>query len=350
MAVPVGFDLLTYLFDNLPLGLVVMDADANVLVYNRAEERMAGRSREKIIGTNFFTEIAPCMNVRQLAGEFQAKIGRSPLDVTVEMSFPAPYVDRPRDVKVRMCSLEVGDRPFGFLMIEDISMRRSAERMRDQLQNLLVHDLKNPLSAITMSLGLLEELPTVRDSQDAMESIGEAMEAAKRLSKMTLNLLDIGKLETSSMPIRRTHVDLRDLFIRVINDNAAAARANGAEITFSLSVREAFLDEDLVVRALDNLVENALRHARNITLSAVPAMGELVLRVTDDGPGIPEPIRAMLFYKYVQVATPGTAARGSNRGLGLTFVRLVAQQHGGDAEVVCPASGGTQFMMRIAPS
>jgi photoactive yellow protein len=346
---PVGFDLLTYLFDNLPLGLVVMNAKAEVLVFNRAEERMAGRSREKIVGTNFFADIAPCMNVQQLAGVFHDKIGRGPLDVTVEMSFPQPHVERPRDVKVRMCSLEVGAQPFGFLMIEDISMQRSAQRMREQLQSLLVHDLKNPLTAISMNLQLLEELPSVRDSKDALDGIAEALDATKRLGTMTLNLLDIGRLETATMPIRRTTVDLGELFVRVRNDNAAAARTRAAQIHILLDdVREANLDEDLVVRALDNLVENALRHARNVTLSAVRDGGEIVLRVSDDGRGIPEALRASLFDKYVQVTTPGAPARGSNRGLGLTFVRLVAQQHGGDAEVACPASGGTVFTLRFA--
>lgn len=345
------FDLLSYLFDNLPLGLVVLNANGEVLVYNRAEERMAGRSRDKIVGTNFFLDIAPCMNVRQLAGEFHDKIGRTAFDLTVEMSFPSPHVERPRDVKVRMCSLDVGARPYGFLMIEDISMRRSADRMREQLQSLLVHDLKNPLTAIAMNLALLEELPSVRDSQDALDGIADAMAATKRLGRMTVNLLDIGRLETSTMPIRRTQVQVRDLFVRVSNDNATVARASGAAIHLVIGeVTEAYLDEDLVVRALDNLVENALRHARNVTLSAVREGAELVLRVSDDGPGIPEVLRATLFDKYVQVTAPDSPQRGTNRGLGLTFVRLVAQQHGGDAEVECPPGGGTVFSLHLASS
>jgi K+-sensing histidine kinase KdpD len=236
-------------------------------------------------------------------------------------------------------------------MIEDISMQRSAQRMREQLQSLLVHDLKNPLAAVTMNLQLLEELPTVRDSKDALDGIADALEAANRLGKMTLNLLDIGRLETSTMPIRRTRVRLHDVFVRVSNDNGAAARARGARIHIAVAVddvSEADLDEDLVVRALDNLVENALRQARNVTLSAVRSGAALTLLVSDDGPGIPEGLRATLFDKYVQVTTPGKPSRGSNRGLGLTFVRLIAQRHGGDAEVSCPPSGGTVFMLRFA--
>ena len=348
MSAPAGFDLLTYLFDNLPIGLVVLDATGNVLVYNRAEERLAGRSRDQIMGTNFFVDIAPCMNVRQLAGVFHEKIGHAPIDVTVEMSFPSPFVDRPRDVKVRMCSLEVAERPFGFLMMEDISYIRAAERMREQLQSLLVHDLKNPLSAISMNLELLEELPGVRDSTDALEGIADALAATKRLSRMTVNLLDIGRLEDASMPIRRTSVEIGEVFARVKNDNSAAARIAGARIHLgAVPAAEVSLDLDLVVRALDNLVENALRHARNVTLSATLTGTQLQLQVSDDGRGIPREMLETLFDKYVQVSTPGSVLRSSNRGLGLTFVRLVAQGHGGDAEVACPPSGGTVFTLRM---
>lgn len=345
---PPGFDLLTYLFDNLPLGLVVVDARGEVLVYNRAEERLAGRSRDKVIGADFFTEIAPCMNVKQLAGEFRDKIGHSPIDVTVEMSFPAPHVERPRDVKVRMCSLEVAERPFGFLMIEDTSYIRATERMKEQLQSLLVHDLKNPLSAISMNLELLEEMPSIRDSSDALQGIAEALAATKRLNRMTLDLLDIARLETSSMPIRRTPTDLREIFARVKNDNLAAARVQGSRIHIDLAgAAEVNVDIDLLVRALDNLVENALRHARNVTLSATANDGQLTIRVSDDGPGIPPEMLDKLFDKYVQVSTPGLPTRTANRGLGLTFVRLVAQGHGGDAEVECPPSGGSVFTLQF---
>src|SRR4051812_4256284 len=116
------------------------------------------------------------------------------------MSFPFPFNERPRDVKVRLCSFDVGDQPYGFLLIEDTSLRRSVDRMREQLQNLLVHDLKNPLAAISMNLEFLQSLDTVRDLPDAAEALTDALGAARRLNRMTVNLLDISRLETASMP------------------------------------------------------------------------------------------------------------------------------------------------------
>lgn len=339
--------LFSTLFDNLPVGLIVLDERGRVVIYNRMEAQLAGRERDRVIGREFFVDIAPCMNVKQLGGEFSAKIGRSALDLEVEMSFPFPHHERPRDVKVRLSSFEVEQQSYGFLLVEDISLRRSVDRMREQLQSLLVHDLKNPLTAVSMNLQLLEETPSVRDAPDALDLITQALDATRRLGRMTVDLLDISRLETASMPLRRTSVDMRNVFERVRADNHTSATLNGAVIDVDVHLAASpSLDEDLIVRALDNLVENAVRNAKHVVLRARNESGALLVEVQDDGPGVPEALRAKLFDKYVQVSTPGQA-RGQNRGLGLTFVRLVAQQHGGDVELECPPGKGSIFTLRF---
>ncbi len=341
-------DLLTQLFDALPLGLVVIDASSRIVIYNRAEERMAARSRYAVMGAKFFEQIAPCMDVQQLGGEFRKHIGVSPIDETVEMSFPFAHHEQPRDAKVRLSSFAVGGVPYGFLIIEDISLRRQVDRMREQLQSLLVHDLKNPLAATTMNLQLLEETPGVRDSPDAMEFIEQALASTGRLNRMTVDLLDISRLETSNMPLKREPVTVGEVFARVVNDNRAVARASGAHVhTGRTGPALVAIDRDLVVRALDNLVENAVRFAANVHLEASVSGSTLTLQVRDDGPGVPEAVRATLFDKYIQVSSPGDAGRGQNRGLGLTFVRLVAREHGGDATLTCPPEGGSIFSLTL---
>lgn len=245
-----------------------------------------------------------------------------------------------------MSSLEVGGEPFGFFIIEDISLERAVARMREKLQSLLVHDLKNPLTAVTANLSLLAELDSVRDSVDAREAIEDAIDGARRLGQMSLNLLDLARLETSSMPLRKAPTQIRTLLARVQNDNRAGAKAYGSRVDVAAGPDlRAVIDEDLVVRALDNLVENAIRQSRRVCVSAQLVGPQLQLVVADNGPGIPERFRATLFDKFAQVTTEG--ARGQNRGLGLTFVKLVAREHGGDVDVVCPPEGGTLFTMML---
>ncbi len=338
--------LMSQLFDSLPLGVIVLSATGKVVVYNRAEERLAARKREQVIGLTFFEDVAPCMNVRQLGGEFEKGIGRSDLDVNVEFSFPFPFMDEPRDVRVHMTSFEVASDPYACLVIEDISNQRSVERMKETLQNLLVHDLKNPLSAVLANLGFLERVSSIRDNQDAQEAISDSVRAAQRLNAMLVNLLDITRLETNRLPLNVVSVEIADILVSVMENNAALAKAYGVTLRVALqrSIR-AVVDPTVIRRALDNLVENAVRHARYVVLDAEEDAGVVTLVVSDDGPGIPEDLRAAIFDKYTQVVQPGAQA-GYNRGLGLTFVRLAARAHGGDAQVDSAVPHGSIF--RIA--
>jgi photoactive yellow protein len=340
--------LLSHLFDYLPIGLVVLDREGRVVVYNRMEEQLAARSRAKVIGTRFFHDVAPCMNVRELGLEFAAKIGRESFDTTVELSLPFPHHEQVRDVRVRLSSLDVDGTPYGYLIVEDTSLTRSVQRMREKLQSLVVHDLKNPLAAIAANVELLQELDSIRDNVDAREMIEDALEGTRRLNRMLVNLLDLERLSAAELPVRRATTDLSLVAARIVNDNRATARAHGAILgTAVIGESLVNIDEDLTVRAVDNLVENALRHAKRVDVELASTPGTVTVTVRDDGPGIPAELRENLFERFVQVVTPGAAGRGANRGLGLTFVKLVARAHGGEVAIDCPSGGGSVFRMRV---
>ncbi len=343
MEVDPTLPILTELFDSIPLGIIVLDTSGRVIIYNRAEELLASRKREDVVGREFFVEVAPCMNVRQLGGEFRSKIGRERLNNEVEFSFPFPFLNEPRDVKVRMNSFEVQALTYCFLTVEDVSKERSVERMKETLQDLIVHDLKNPLTVMLANLGYLEQEQSVRDGQDTLQAVEETIRATERLGSMVVNLLDITRLETNSLPLKRRTVDLRQLVSATANAAAAVGRMRSATVEADVSsgLIEASIDEDVLRRALENLVDNALRYAKAVTIGASVRDTNIVLFVRDNGPGIPQPVRDRIFDKYAQVV--GGGATSHNRGLGLTFVRLAARAHGGDATVQCPASGGSLF-------
>ncbi len=350
-SMPEGFEgvsmpVLARLLDSMPHGVIVLDEASRVVIYNATEERLAGRRRDRVLGRDFFREVAPCMNVAGLAGEFRARIGRTTLDASVEMSFPFPHLDQPRDVTVRMRSFVSSGRPYGFLVIEDVSLERSIARMREALSSFLVHDLKNPLSAVLANLDFLQD----RDSlaPDARDALGDARDAARRLQRMLVNLLDVTRLETNALPLDRRPTSLPELAAEVAADNEATSRLRGVTIATDLPVGPVveWVDADVMRRVLHNLVENAVRFARcRVVVRVERTPGGIALEVSDDGRGLPEKVRSSIFEKYVQV-TAGSSAT-ANRGLGLTFVRLAVRAHGGDVTVSCPASGGSVFRAEL---
>ncbi len=337
--------LLERLLEELPMGVVLLDADGRTVFFNAYEETLAGRRREDVLGLDFFETVAPCMNVRELAGVFRSGIGQSSLMHELEFQFPFPHLDQPRDVVVRLRSIELYGAPYGCLYIEDVSARRSVERMKETLSRLLVHDLKNPLTVVAVNLQLLEGLGDSAADREVAEALTDAARATERLRAMVMNLLDITRLETGAVPLRRQKLDPRELVATVVEEARGMARARDLELIAEAEASLAAwsLDADLMRRAIDNLVENALRYAPRrscVTVAARREAEQCIFEVANEGAAVPEELRERIFDPYVRVAG---GHEGTNRGLGLTLVQLAARAHGGRAEVRCPDSGGSQF-------
>jgi two-component system sensor histidine kinase/response regulator len=230
-----------------------------------------------------------------------------------------------------------------------------ARRQRDDLMRLtlqkerlmafVVHDLKNPVANVDLSAQLLQRdkaLPErLRGTVDIIR------QEVHSLMRLITNLLDISKSEEGRLAPVRTKVDLAALVGEVLETQAPSARDRDVSLEQSIETRELSADPDLLRRVLENLVDNALRHApegSTVKVSATASEGATELRVADAGPGIPEEMRESIFDPFVQL--DGQTRTRAGRGLGLTFCRLAVEAHGGTIGVVS-AKLGAVFCMRF---
>lgn len=273
------------------------------------------------------------------------------LRTKVEFAFAFPHATQARNVLVRMQSVIVDREPHALLMVEDASAKRAVERLKETLATLLVHHFKNPLSVIGANLDFIREVMAPM-KKPALEALDDSVLATKQLHGMILNLLDIARLETGTFAIVRVPVDVVALVVECARGGAAIVRDVRVEVVVDVPRElEARIDASAVRRALCNLVENAIRHAPSgspIVISAALESSELVLTVADQGSGVPPEMRDAIFEKFAQGDATNRAA--SNRGLGLTFVRMVARAHGGDVSVSDNTPHGARFSMRLVVS
>jgi len=230
-----------------------------------------------------------------------------------------------------------------------------ARRQRDDLMRLtlqkerlmafVVHDLKNPVANVDLSAQLLQrdkELPArMRGTVDTIR------QEVHSLMRLITNLLDISKSEEGKLAPVRTTVNLVALVAEVLETQAPSARDRGVTLEQSVEARELSADPDLLRRILENLVDNALRHAPEgsvVRVSATEQAGATELRVADAGSGIPEAMRERIFDPFMQL--DGQTRTRSGRGLGLTFCRLAVEAHGGTIDVVS-ANPGAVFCLRF---
>lgn len=330
------------LLDALPVGAIVLDPAGRVVFYNREEERLAGRSRGSVLGRDFFERVAPCMNVRELGGWFRERVGHSPLQRSVEFDFDFAHLPDVRTVRVRLADLDVLGVPHALLLIEDRSDVTALLELRERLSRRLVHDLKNPLTSVMVSLGLLRE--EAADAGLVREVVVDSLDAVHHMNGLLQDLLEISRLRSATMPMTRSQVDVEGLLLQIGRVHRRNPRGVRLSVALDVACEDPALDEQLVRRALENLVCNAVRFAESGVVLAATFEGDaVVFSVEDDGPGVPEALRDRLFEPFVQ----GPGAREGHQGLGLSLVDVVARAHGGTVSVGDSSLGGARFVLRL---
>ncbi len=217
----------------------------------------------------------------------------------------------------------------------DLVRRQRDDLMRLQLQKerlsaFVVHDLKNPVNTLDLHAQLLLRDPTV--PARARQSVQHIRDEARSLLRLILNLLDISKSEEGRLVAHPLTLDLGVLTAEIFE--AFELRATSAKLTLEsqLDVPHVNADPDLLRRVLENLVDNAIRHApagSTVRLSAVAAEGATILRVANAGRGIPPEQRETIFQAFVQGSSEDALVARTSRGLGLAFCRLAVEAHAG---------------------
>jgi two-component system sensor histidine kinase/response regulator len=203
-----------------------------------------------------------------------------------------------------------------------------------------VHDLKNPVHSMDLHAQLL--LRTKGIPATARESAERIRDEARALSRLILNLLDVSKAEEGQLSPVVTEVDLAALVGSVLDSMAMKAKDRTVALEHTLAVTKVKADVDLLRRVLENLVDNALRHAPKasvVHLGAAAQDGWVEIRVRDSGRGVPADMREKIFERFVQVESSDQLETRAGRGLGLTFCRLAVEALAGKIHIEDAAPG-----------
>ncbi|MFJ3925722.1 sensor histidine kinase [Streptomyces sp. NPDC090022] len=202
------------------------------------------------------------------------------------------------------------------------------------------HELRNPLATVRSRLEVALDRPD-------RASVAAALADTERLQRIAADLLLLARLDGRPAPPRAEPVDLALLAA----EDAARRRAPRVRLRVAAPAPvPAAGDPAGLERALANLVDNALRHARTeVAVRAYAQPGRAVLVVTDDGPGIPAADRDRVFERFVRLdADRGRASGGT--GLGLAIAREIARAHGGEVTAQAAGAaegGGARFVLHL---
>jgi two-component system, OmpR family, sensor kinase len=236
------------------------------------------------------------------------------------------------------------------------ALARSIDTMADELETArgherafllsISHDLRTPLTSIqgyaeAMADGVIESTP------DRVRAAGVIATEARRLERLVADLLDLARLDAHEFSLHPQRLDAREVVNATVQGFAPAADewgvqlfvANGAPVS-------ADTDPERLGQIVANLVENALKYAKSsVTVGVARDNGQVLVRVDDDGPGIPQTERERVFERlYTARGEPG---RKVGTGIGLAIVHELAGAMGGRARCEPLEAGGTRFVVEL---
>jgi signal transduction histidine kinase len=231
----------------------------------------------------------------------------------------------------------------------------AAQRQKDELTALIIHDLKNPLSSILSNTQFV--LGGGVSEPETRESLEDVVRASQSMVRLVMNLLDIGRSEDGALVPHVSEFELTELMAEVCSemDRRIQDKQQHLSLAMSPGVTTMRGDRDLLRRTLENLIDNAYKYGprrATIWLEVTPATMDdgaesaVEIRVRDEGEGIPEGYRQIVFEKYGRAATGVREARSSH-GLGLVFCRRAVNVHGGAIWIEGEQGRGACFCVRL---
>jgi photoactive yellow protein len=342
--------------DLLPYGIIVVDEEGKILYYNAREEEIASRHREDVLGKNFFSEVAPCTQVREFYGRFQETMHRAGLVADFHFRFPFP--ERPREVEITLTSFQKDGSNLCLISVSDVTEKdvlREYLLRGARLQEVgevaagVAHNFNNLLTVIRGNAELLlmhlkddiyarqraEKILKASDDGEAM--IGRIRESARHQPEApaTMTAIQVNDLVKDSIAFTEDYAkasqderDARVKFKTEFADGLPPVRASASEL------REVF------VNLLRNAVD-AIEGEGEITTRTRLEDGQAVVEVSDTGTGMSLEVKEKIFRPLF--TTKGE--RGT--GLGLATCYAILRRHGGDIEVRSAPDEGTTFIVRL---
>jgi len=353
--------------DNALAALVTTDAEGRIVAFNPAAEAMFGRPREQAIGRSVAEVMIPERHrAAHDAGMARMAAGAAPRVMGRRLEMEALRADgREFPIEMVLWRTDVAGGGYYTASINDLSERVQAqaviERQRDALRQSekltamgsllagVAHELNNPLAIVMGRASLLEEKTA---GSVLAEDAGRIREAAERCGRIVRTFLNMAR----SKPPARAPVAINELIHAAVELLQYGMRSHG--ITIALELGHALplvnADGDQIGQILLNLMVNAQQ-----ALAAHPAPRRLCIssgveqrrsereqrvwvRVSDNGPGVPEALRGSIFEPFFT-----TKAEGLGTGLGLAVSRSLAREHGGELQLESPVDGGACLRLSL---
>lgn len=236
-------------------------------------------------------------------------------------------------------------------VFRDIVALKEAARLKDEFVSVVSHELRSPLTPIRGFVQLVaRDLAREGGHDPQVSRLNSIAGHVDRMTRLVDDLLDVSRLKSGSLEIRRGETDLAELCQDVIRDRTSTAATHQIVLTTDTPITGNW-DADRLYQVIDNLVGNALKYSPpggtiSVRTGRDEASGSAWVSVADDGPGISATDKERIFGAFYRTRE-AAASQIAGLGLGLYICHELVAAHGGTIEVTDAPDGGAAFTVRL---
>lgn len=354
-------DQLQATLDSSHDGILMFDNEARLIMANPRAAYLLNLHTDVYLGQHFrdiLQDIRRKPGLQEMADPDEVNdlvhdINQNPRAITrrtYQINRPNPLILEETSLGVFGADDEVLGQVF---TLRDVTQQYELETFRQELSDMIVHDLRSPLAGIISGLHLaLDEVETIKTAQPAGDVIIPALEAsfssAEKLLALVETILLVSRMESGRMPLTFGPVNLADLARNTYQMLENIARESGidVQITAPDDLPDITADREKIERVYINLLDNALQFAPTGGYVRVEITDEETFQrvsVIDNGEGIPAEKRSLIFDRFTQLKSTTRRRDHKGFGLGLTFCQLAVEAHNGQIWVDEGPEGGAAF-------
>ena len=236
-------------------------------------------------------------------------------------------------------------------MIEQVQTLRELNAVKNKFLGIAAHDLRNPLSTIQGFSQILLEEEAGPMNEDQKEFSSLILKSSRNMLSLVNELLDVSVIESGKLEVELKEGSLEELIEERVRVSQAAA--NKKKLTLSINLpekqRSVFFDELRITQVLDNLISNAIKFSpsgKSIFVSLEYPGVEARICVRDEGPGLSDEDKTMLFGEFQKLSARPTGGEAST-GLGLSIVKKIVEAHRGRVWVESSPGEGASFIFSL---
>jgi PAS domain S-box-containing protein len=321
---------LSTVFEHIEDGVIIIDEQANLLLINPAARRDFGLWQEDTVKGKPASEVLPHPDLKILLSESR----KNPMPHN-EITF--------EDGRVLSAQCTPIPRIGVAITMQDITYLKQIDRLKNEFVSTVSHDLRSPLTAILGYVGLLDRVGPVNDQQ--REFIHRVQNSVQDVTSLVNDLLELGRIE-AGFDTQKEVVPLEGIIRYSLEtlDGQISDKKMNLHLNLPKEIPQMRGNPIRLRQMLDNLIGNAIKYTPeggDITIDVEAQNEQVILRISDTGPGIPPADQPHIFEKFYRASNVPKGVGGS--GLGLAIVKSIVDNHQGRIWVESLLGKGSSF-------